>query len=415
MHTLIPITLLALLTFGQRPDPKPAAGDKPAPVTSTVLLESLSGEVTTRALESLQMSDPRQLGAWILRFENPATAPVVGPDVADVHLAHGERLIGRVRRGEAETLDIDVAPGVHARATLDDIASIVFQGRVPAGWNAPLEPPKEGDRLYRRKPDAAKDATLERVEGGVESFSDAGLLFHDARVGSITTGWNEVVALFVESSAGKRAAHAADVVPVVVDLVDATRLAGKLVRLDARGLTLERWNSETLLLPIAVLSLVVVDDGKLVFLSDLAPTSAEDAKPFGDDLGMRWPHAIDASVTGSPLSAGGHTFARGIGVHAPSRITWTLDGTYASLRGRVAVDDSARRLPTHGSVRFRVLVDGVKRFETRTLSADDPPVPILLDPQSLAGAKQLVLEVDQAEDAFVADRADWLQLVLVRS
>jgi hypothetical protein len=421
---LVPLLALCMQPLQQRLPDAPTAPSKPAPSKPTqpvttqgaiqVQLESLAGEITTRTIDNLQTDDPRQIGAWILRFENPIPPPASGPDIADLHLAHGERLIGRVRRGEGETLDIDVAPLVHARATLDEIRSLVFKGRVPAGWNAPLEAPKEGDRLYRRKGDAGKDASLERIEGGVESFGEAGVVFHDARVGSLTTPWDEVVALFVESSADKPAKPAADAVPVVIDLVDATRLAGKLIRLDPRGLTLERRNGEKLLLPTTDLSLVVVDDGKLVFLSDLPPQSAEDARPFGDDLGMRWPHVIDASVTGSPLSAGGHTFARGIGVHSPSRITWALDGTFVSLRGRVAVDDSARRLPTHGSVRFRVLVDGVKRFETRTLGADDPPMAIVLEPKGLTGAKQLTLEVDPAEDSFVADRADWLQIVLVR-
>jgi hypothetical protein len=120
-------------------------------------------------------------------------------------------------------------------------------------------------------------------------------------------------------------------------------------------------------------------------------------------------------VTGSPLVVGGKPFARGIGVHAPSRITFALEGKYTALRGLAGVDDSVLRLGTRGSVKFRVLVDGQKRFETRSMSGGEAAQPIVLEPKGLTGAKELVLEVDMAEDSFVADRADWLQVVLVKT
>jgi hypothetical protein len=95
-------------------------------------------------------------------------------------------------------------------------------------------------------------------------------------------------------------------------------------------------------------------------------------------------------------------------------ITWKLGGAYSSLRGLAGIDDQVMRLGTHGSVVFRVLVDGVERWKSTVVRGGDAPVAIALQPPSLEGAGELTLEVETAENSFVADRADWLQLALVR-
>jgi alpha-galactosidase len=112
------------------------------------------------------------------------------------------------------------------------------------------------------------------------------------------------------------------------------------------------------------------------------------------------------------LRAGGELFTRGIGVHAPSRLEWSLDGSWSQLSLGVAVDDEVLALPMHGSVVFRVSVDGETRFESGVLSAGSAVVQV---PKiSLEGAKALVLEVEMAGNLHVGDRADWLRPVLVR-
>jgi hypothetical protein len=375
-----------------------------------VVLQGVTAEPTTRALAGFETTDPRQLGAHVLRFEGVPTPPAApAGDPATIELGSGERLVGPVQRASDEAVFVVLAADVRARAGLEDMRSILFRSRIPSTWAAPLERAKEGDRLYRRKND-----TIERMDGGVEAFGETSLKFHDDRIGSLEVAWSELVALFVDSGYGERPAASEQAVRVVVDLAGKSRVRGTLVKVDAQGVALERHGGETLRLPAGLVSLLVVDDGRVVFLSDLEPKEATPSSPFGDDLGLRWPHKMDASVMDGPLTAGGKTFARGIGVHAPSRIVWPLDGTYESLRGMCAVDDSVLKLAAHGSVRFRVLVDGTKRFETKIVRGGDTPLAITLEPKTLVGAKELVFEVDTGDDNFVADRADWLQVMLVK-
>jgi hypothetical protein len=122
---------------------------------------------------------------------------------------------------------------------------------------------------------------------------------------------------------------------------------------------------------------------------------------------------MDRSVLGDELRAGGAQYRRGIGMHAPSLLTFALDGSYRALRGRVAIDDSTLVNPTsaRGSVVFRVRADGKVLWESPLVRGGDPA--LVLPALELSGKRELALEVDPAGD-FAGDRADWLDLVLIR-
>ncbi len=390
------------------------------------VLESAEGKVETRDLATLDCTDPRTLGAVIVRVEGlpPHTmpGPVVGDDErAVVTLAGGDKLTGRVRGGRAELVDVEIAGGVRIGLAVDEISSLVFPARIPSVGAVVPSAPKEGDRLYRRA-----GSGLDVLDGGVEEFTKEGVRIHGQSVGSKLVPWTEIAALYVEglgsstpkspdapgSKGSKAPAPAGGKTPVSVDLLDGGRLRGELERLSAEGCRLSTRNHEKILVPIAAIAQVVVEDGSVAFLSSLAPAEAPPSTPFGDDLGMRFETRFDRSVAGGPLTAGGKTSARGLGMHAPGRIRYALDGTWKRLRGSVAVDDDTLRLSARGSVVFRVKVDGKVRFESPELHGGDPPV--AFDPIDLAGAKELVLEADVSDGSSVADRADWLQMILSR-
>jgi hypothetical protein len=60
-----------------------------------------------------------------------------------------------------------------------------------------------------------------------------------------------------------------------------------------------------------------------------------------------------------------------------------------------------------------VLVDGETRWSSGTVRGGEPPLD--LPAVDLSDAQELELVVDMAEDHYVADRADWLRLLLVRA
>ena len=390
---------------------RPGGPVAPAPpADGRVLLEAHDGRVEPRPLEGFSVTHPGEAQAALVRFEGVAEGTGAAPvgDAAEVILLGGDRLRGRIAGGRGETLQLELAGGVVLPISIDALASLSVPARIPTGSSATVEAAAEGDVLYRRT-----GAGLNRITGAVEEFSEDGLAFHSV-LGSRTFAWDEVAALFVEAF-GEPETTPNDRRAVSVDLRDGSRVRGRCVRIDSTGCLLRLTGGEEVLLPVASLAEVSVDDGSLAFLSALEPAEVEEGSPFGDELGMTWPHRMDRSVTGQPLVAAGQLYTRGIGVHAPSRLTWRLDGDgpgWRELRGSCALSDEVERLPARGSVVFRILINGEPRWESGVVRGGDAPLAI--PPLSLEGARELTLVVDMATDLHVGDRANWLRMLVVR-
>lgn len=411
---LAPVLGLAPASLAQDAPPESPASVRPA-VTArpaeVVRVERLDG--TTALVGADELALESLDGAVLLGFDGDAgdgaLSEAIVDERAELWLVGGGRVLGQVIDGEGDLLELALLGDTRLRVVIDRIESLRFPGRVDRGTLVGLEPAAQGDRLYWIRPGG-----LDRVDGTVEAFEGDGVRF-DSVLGSKLFPWEEIAALHVEpffEPGGEAAAPRTDGArPVQVELADGGRLTGTLTGLSAAGAVLEVEGAGTLELPLQALAEIVSDDGSAVFLSSLPPAEAVEGSPFGDDLGMRWPHRRDRSVTGGPLLANGVRHAHGLGVHAPSRLVWKLDGRFAALRGAVAIDDSVLLLPHRGSVVFRVLLDGEAAWESPLVRGGGEPLSFDLD---LDGARELALEVDMATRFHEADRANWLGMLLVR-
>jgi len=402
--------------------PSPPSSSVALGETVRIVFETAEGVASTRDLGATDVVDLEHLAAAWIRVEPSApaerTPEVAAPQRAEVRILGGERAHGRVTGGSGDLLALELAGGAHLELDVDEIESLLFAARVSPGQLAGLAAAPAGDRLYW-----IRGSGLDRVDGTLEEFAAEGVRF-DSVLGKKTFPWGEVAALFIESiaSASSGAPRAPEAqaaerakgagLEVTLDGIDGSRLRGRLRRLAGDGCRLERRDGRTLDLPLSLVAEIARADGSIAFLSDLAPAEAQEGSPFDDELGLVWPHRVDVSVTGSPLCAGGRTYRRGLGVHAPSRLTWDLEPGWRTLRGQVAIDESVRLLPYGGSVEFQVLRDGELFWSSGRLRGSGPPVAI--PPVPLRGVKRLTLAVEMAENLHVADRADWLELLLVR-
>ena len=129
-----------------------------------------------------------------------------------------------------------------------------------------------------------------------------------------------------------------------------------------------------------------------VFLSDLEPVEATTG--WGA-LGL------DQNCEGKPLAMGDMTFDKGLGVHAPSNVRYTLDGSARRLVGIAGLD---RAVKDRGLVEFKVLVDGEELFSSGPVSGDTlAPLDVLIPP----GASQLELVVTNGGNGKAFDHANW--------
>lgn len=119
--------------------------------------------------------------------------------------------------------------------------------------------------------------------------------------------------------------------------------------------------------------------------------------------------AMDSDVVGPPLRIAGREFETGIGAHAPSEITYELDGAYTRFRAWVGIDDSM--IPHKlGSVEFIVTVDGREAYRSGLVSFGEAARRVDVD---LTGARELRLAATDGGDNINGDHADWGDALLL--
>ncbi|MFG1646581.1 beta-galactosidase [Amycolatopsis sp. NPDC049252] len=158
-----------------------------------------------------------------------------------------------------------------------------------------------------------------------------------------------------------------------------------------------------------------VTDERIVGAVPAAPPAGQDAVsdlPFLTAANGWGPVERDTSNgeanagDGKPMTIGGVSYAKGLGVHAPGDVQLYLAGSCTRLTASVGVDGE---VGTAGSVTFSVSVDGTTRVTTPVLRGGQAAVPIDVD---VTGAQVLDLLVNDGGDGNGNDHADWAQPTL---
>jgi hypothetical protein len=146
--------------------------------------------------------------------------------------------------------------------------------------------------------------------------------------------------------------------------------------------------------------------GPAVDISEWLPTKYEQ-RPF---LGPPWPLAKDVAADRGPLRVSGNTFEKGLGTHAPCRVTYALDGKYRRFDALVGIDEMTS---PRGRAKIAVELDG-KRIDLhagKELTSQSTPVQVRLD---VANAKSLTLIVDVGTFGDVQANVNWAKARLIK-
>ena len=114
-------------------------------------------------------------------------------------------------------------------------------------------------------------------------------------------------------------------------------------------------------------------------------------------------HGTLPAGDGGPLTLGGETYAKGLGVLAPSDIRVALGGVCTTFTASVGIDDETRGT---GSVTFEVWLDGVRVVASGVVRGGPAPLSGTLD---VSGRQELRLVVTDGGDGSVGDHADWAE------
>jgi hypothetical protein len=277
---------------------------------------------------------------------------------------------------------------------------------VPAAWVASVRV-KGKDRPTGRpgelggEKDAVELTNGDRLVGQVEGFRN-GRLRVQTSVGMLSIGPVRVRSLVM--ARGDAPLEAAPGIQAAVETAEGERVTGEWKTLTATEVRLKpAWGAE-LVLPVERLTRLTVLNGRLVFLSDLRPAEVEESSYFDTPR----PYRTDRSQGGRSLRLGGRIYSRGLGVHARSALTYALAGSFKTFTATVGIDSE---VGNGGSVTFRVVGDDRQLYESPVLRGGDAPLPISVD---VSGVLLLRLEVREAEDADIADHADWAEARLLK-
>jgi alpha-galactosidase len=108
-----------------------------------------------------------------------------------------------------------------------------------------------------------------------------------------------------------------------------------------------------------------------------------------------------AANDGATLTLNGTAFAKGLGVHSPSSISFRPNGTCSSFTASVGVDDE---VGSNGSVIFQVWGDGTRLFDSGIMTGASATRSVNVD---ITGRIDVRLAVAGGTDTTNSDHADW--------
>jgi len=112
---------------------------------------------------------------------------------------------------------------------------------------------------------------------------------------------------------------------------------------------------------------------------------------------------INKSVDGKPLSVGGTTYERGLGVHSIFKYMLSLEGNGRQLTAKVGVDDEMK--DKKATVEFIVMGDQQILWQSGVMKAGEPARDVNVN---LKGIRKLALYISDGGDNINYDHADWI-------
>jgi hypothetical protein len=351
-----------------------------------------------------ESAKPKQMAAedlcWWGRFVEPRGQ-------TQILLVDGTLIAADVAEMNKERALLDWNAGGSVKLPLEIVAGIVFH---------PPADPQSADALLAKLPAAGGDADRlllvngDSIGGELVSLADDTVHIRTA-AGELKVRTDKIAAVAMNSALAAKP-HLASA-RAWLGLGDGSRLLVSSLVLDGgkAQVTLAAGPQITLSADDIAYGICALQPlgGRTVYLSDLKPASYQ----YIPLLDLTWPYHADRNVLGTQLRAAGRLYAKGLGMHSASRLTYLLDKPYRAFAAETAIDDQTAG---HGSVVFRVYTDDGSgkwqlKYDGPIVRAGAASLPISVD---LTGAKRLSLLVDFADQGDVQGHADWLNARLLK-
>ncbi len=320
---------------------------------------------------------------------------------AEAYLADSARLSGELVEMNAESATLRTSWKADVLLPLVRVKGIWFGNSPPSGARAEfdkqLAEPIGEDVLFLTAP----DKTTAHIQGSVLGLSDGKL---NVRFEGANRAVKQERVLGVVFAAHARL-PAVNTPHQVFLFTSGDTLAGRLLAFDGESLEFETLWQTRVKAAAAEVAEIRSRGGRLASLCDMEPVSVEEVPYFGRMIHWRRDQGFD----GTPATIKGKRPARYLATHSQCVLTYALDGQFDKFKATLAFDDSAGN---RGRALCRVTVDGREVFLQEDFRSDQDPREIEL---SVAGARQIALEVGFGEDQDIGDRVIWAEPRLFRA
>ena len=383
---------------------------------ASAVLVAASALAGAPAAECVRTSDGRELAGAVLALDSSAatvqqqdgrhTVPLKdiaaivlsGAPVADLMARKGQGVARLTDGGSLAVREATVGDG-KLHAVTDCVGRVALPLERVAVLLRPLasETPAqlEGELRQAGVAPGREDTLVVRAPGGkwipmngvLSSLADGQAAF--AYEGAETAMKDDSIAIVVFAASSRAGAARAGGGQVIC--ADGSRIAFRTIRLDGKEAAPESEALGALRLRRDGVAEIRLRREDSVFLSDLPPSQVRQTPFFDDEFSWQ----KDRSVSGQPLSLGGVTCEKGLGLHAHCRLVFGLRGQFQRLTALAGIDDELRA----GMALLSLVADGKPLVDRLLLDRSMPPQKLSLD---LRGVQSLEVMVDFAERTFGA-------------
>lgn len=286
----------------------------------------------------------------------------------------------------------------------DHESELAQQSRLARQWRDLLATPATADVIVIRKVSVGEDdaapmtAVLDTLEGVLGDITEDKVQFtYDQQ--TIPVDRNKVEGLVYFHPAGRELPD-----PLCrIDDVAGNRWNVKSLTLAGDTLQFVSTSGVKTELPLTRIATLDYSAGKILFLSDIEPDTAEWTNAYGDNgatagLSKMFAPRRDQSFGGDRLVLDGKSYEKGLALHSRTVVEYRLQGKFSKFLALAGIDDKVRPA---GDVQLVVSLDGKRLGEHRIRGKDSAAVPLQYD---IRGGRKLTLTVDFGGGLDVSDR-----------
>jgi hypothetical protein len=344
-------------------------------------------------------------------FAPVETRATPGPDDVELLLRTGDRIVGLLGDPQPEEIRL-VSPSLGAvTIPFENVDQVRFLAH-RAEW------PKSVGKIDN---DALFKVSGDKPSGTVKTIGRGEIVYrHERLKRDVTLATKDTLVVAFVATKNNTPAPPATLY-AIVQLTDGSEIRATPKSYGAGGLTFVDLHAAERTVPAGKVAGLYFKNGRVIYLSDLQASKVDEnpnyirgPEPLPGDLSFPWQRDANAG-DGGRLRIRGQEFRKGIGVHARSSLTFTIDAGFSRFQAVAGIDDHAIRLTGQdpvGNVSFVVLGDGRVLERRDGVTSRTAAISLNVD---VRGVKELTLKVDFGEDrSGQGDFADWALARIIR-